>query len=218
MSELLEALRRARESGGVRRGRKLALGAAILMAAGLLAWQCGKEPTRALARVALEEYSMARVEAQAPAIRRAAEEFALDPNLIAALIYAESRGRVDAVSSAGALGLMQLMPPSASDAARALGLPEPSREDLLSDPALNIRLGSRHLRWTLDNEGQELERALCAYNAGRGRLRSWIDEHGSYAAWRAKQVEDGDSMVLAYALKVLDLVERFRARGTFGAA
>src|SRR5690606_32687436 len=111
-----------------------------------------------------------------------------EPSLVAGIVYAESRGLPDAVSSADALGLMQLMPAAVHDACKALGIEEPTREELLTNPALNLRLGARHFAWTLEHEERDVERALCAYNAGRARLRRWTDEHGSYAEWRARQV------------------------------
>ncbi len=188
----------------------VAFAAAALLVAG---WQLGRPPARALARSLLEERSLDRVEALAAPIRSAADEFSLAPSLIGAIVYVESRGIPDAVSRAGALGLMQLMPPSAADAARALGLAEPTREALLSDVELNLRLGARHFAWTLQHEERHTERALCAYNAGRTRLRRWLDEHGGYAAWRARQLADGDSQVLAYALEVLEVQARLRERG-----
>lgn len=195
---------------GPRAWAAAAFAVAALLVAG---WYVVRPPARALARSVLEERSLERVEALAAPIRRAAAEFSLDPSLIGAIVYVESRGLPDAVSRVGALGLMQLMPPSAADAARALGLPEPSREALLSDVELNLRLGTRHFAWTLQHEERHVERALCAYNAGRTRLRRWLDEHGGYSAWRARQLADGDSQVLAYALKVLELQQRFRERG-----
>lgn len=172
-----------------------------------------RDPGRALARTVLEERSLARVEALAEPIRRAAREAGLEPSLVGAIVYVESRGQPEAVSSAGAMGLMQLMPAAAGDAARALGLAEPDRAALLSDVELNLRLGARHLAWTLEHEERHVERALCAYNAGRARLGRWMAEHGGYAAWRRKQLADGDSRVLAYALEVLEVQRRIRERG-----
>lgn len=189
-------------------------GAAFASAALLICgWSLGRPSARALARTVLEERSLERIEALAQPIRRAAAEFELAPSLIGAIVYVESRGQPAAVSRVGALGLMQLMPPSAADAARALGLPEPSREALLGDVALNLRLGARHFAWTLQHEERHVERALCAYNAGRTRLRRWLDEHGGYDAWRARQLADGDSHVLTYALEVLAVQVRLRERG-----
>src|SRR5688500_5216124 len=64
-------------------------------------------------------------------VEAAAQEFGVDPHLVRGMIAAESSGRPEAVSRAGARGLMQLMPATAAEQAAALGLPEPSEEDLL---------------------------------------------------------------------------------------
>jgi soluble lytic murein transglycosylase-like protein len=171
------------------------------------------EPARRAVQGAWSAVAMRRVERHADLIRAAAEESGVDPCLLAAIMYAESRGRPDAVSKAGALGLFQLMETSAGDAARRLGVERPTREELLSDSALNARLAASHLAWLIENEGPDVERVLVAYNAGRTKLHRWIRAFGSYAAWRAAQAADGDSEVLAYARSVLELRERFAARG-----
>lgn len=181
-----------------------------------LSWSPGsRESVRRLWRIAVDPVLLARVEGLREPIVAAAEEQGLDPNLIAGIVAAESSGHVDAESSVGAMGLMQLMPSAAGDAAKKLRIPEPTREQLLSDAALNLRLGARHFAWTLKHEENDVERALVAYNAGRGRLAGWIREAGSYTAWRAEREAAGDSSVLAYARKVLAYAETFRKRGSF---
>lgn len=159
-----------------------------------------------------------RVESQAEGIAAAAAESGLDPCLLAAVMYVESRGQVDAVSNKDALGLFQLMPSAAKDASRRLKLEEPTRAELLSDAMLNTRLGAAHLAWLIENEGPDLERVLVAYNAGRGKLARWIKDAGGYAAWREEHVRAGDFGPLVYAQQVLDFRERFRARGVVTAA
>jgi len=159
-----------------------------------------------------------RVEARADVIREAAAESGLDPCLLAAIMYVESRGRIDAVSSAGALGLFQLTPPAARDAALRLHLDEPSREALLSDALLSARLAANHIAWLVETEGPDMERVLVAYNAGRGKLARWSKEAGGYEAWRAERARSGDFGPLVYAEQVLDFRERFRARGVLTAA
>lgn len=152
-----------------------------------------------------------QVEAHAESIRRASLESGVDANLLAAVMYAESRGNVGAVSSADALGLFQLMPSSASDAAKRLKLPEPTREELLTDGELNTRLGASHLAWLVRNEGPDLERVLVAYNAGRAMLARWIRDAGSYPAWRTRYAATSET--LAYAQQVLEFRDRFIERG-----
>jgi soluble lytic murein transglycosylase-like protein len=154
-----------------------------------------------------------RVESHAAEIAAAAAESRVDPCLLAAVMYVESRGQVDAVSNKDALGLFQLMPSVARDSARRLRIPEPSREELLSDARLNTRLAADHLAWLVDNEGPDLERVLVAYNAGRGKLARWIKDAGGYEAWRAEHARSGAFGPLTYAEQVLDFRERFRARG-----
>lgn len=163
-----------------------------------------------VARPAMSVAGYRRVEGHAELIRAAAGEFGLDPNLLAGVALAESSGRVGVVSSAGALGMFQLMLPTARERAALLGLPEPSRADLLADPALNGRLAAHYLRWLIRRYGGEVEAALVAYNTGPGRLDGWIRERGSYSAWRAERA--GDSAVLAYAQKVLRYRDAFAER------
>ena len=210
------AMRRRREA----RRRLVLLGAcAAVVAVGGVLWSGRGGVTAALS----SQVGYHRVERFADEIAVAARESDVDPFLLASIMYAESRGRVDARSPRDALGLMQLMPSAASDAAVKLGLPPPSEADLLSDAILNIRLGARHLRWLLDQGDMDLEQVLVAYNAGRRRLRDWIAEHGSYAAWRAEQerlAREGERTVgsLEYALGVIRNMDRFRERGAIRAA
>lgn len=92
-------------------------------------------------------------------IEAAALRHELDPSLLKGVIQAESGFRADAVSPAGARGLMQLMPATAA----ALGVADPS------DPAQSIEGGARYLRQQLDRFG-DVSLALAAYNAGPGTV------------------------------------------------
>ena len=168
---------------------------------------------RSVVRAVKDAVGLRLVEGYAADIRFAAAESGVDPHLIAGVMYAESSGRKDVVSSAGALGLMQLSHDSAKDAARKLDLPEPTREALLEDASLNIRLGARHLAWLLEYEGPDLERVLAAYNAGRTKVRRWIDRAGSFRAWRDERVASGESQIMAYVFKILAAMEEFEKRG-----
>jgi soluble lytic murein transglycosylase len=107
-------------------------------------------------------------------IRQQARDKELDPALIAAVIYAESRFRDGQTSSAGALGLMQLTPATARDIARKSGGIAFEIEDLAT-PQVNIAYGSYYLRYLLDRYGGNEAFALAAYNAGEGNVDKWID-------------------------------------------
>ncbi|MGH9804981.1 MAG: transglycosylase SLT domain-containing protein, partial [Candidatus Acidiferrales bacterium] len=102
-------------------------------------------------------------------IVREAESNKLDPYLVAALIRQESRFESRAESSAGALGLMQLMPATARAVAGNRRLPR----GRLTEPELNIRLGTRYLASLLRRFNGSLEKAVAAYNAGGTRIEEW---------------------------------------------
>jgi soluble lytic murein transglycosylase len=105
-------------------------------------------------------------------IRQQAEEKNLDPALIAAVIYAESRFREDQTSEAGARGLMQVTPATARAIAEESGGVSFTVEDLANSD-INIRYGSYHLRDLLDQYEGNLIAALAAYNAGSGNVDGW---------------------------------------------
>lgn len=104
-------------------------------------------------------------------IRQQAREKSVDADLIAAVIYSESRFR-DQTSDAGARGLMQITPDTA-DTIEKLSGGETFVYDDLADPDLNIRYGTFFLRYLLDRyEGNEAA-ALAGYNAGMGNADAW---------------------------------------------
>lgn len=117
-----------------------------------------------------------------------AEQYALDPALLQAVIKVESNFNSDAVSSKGAIGLMQLMPLTAA----ALHVLDPF------DPKDNIRAGASLLRRLLDRFGGDLTLALAAYHIGETRVRQAIGT----PALPATQL---------YVDRVLGHYDRFRA-------
>ena len=96
----------------------------------------------------------------------------LDPYLVASLIRQESEFNPSAISHANAYGLMQLLPAVGRQMAREEGLGSIETRQLL-DPILNIKLGTRYLRQTMEKYGRVPEYALAAYNAGENRVEDW---------------------------------------------
>ena len=105
-------------------------------------------------------------------ITRAANAAGLDPALVFGLIRQETRFMPQLKSSAGASGLMQVMPATAKVVAKKIGL-DWSRPELISDPLTNLKLGTAYLRMVLDDLGGSQAMAAAAYNAGPGRPRRW---------------------------------------------
>ena len=107
-------------------------------------------------------------------VRGHARNYRLDPALLAAVIYQESKFRSDVKSDSGAIGLMQLLPDTARGIAVHTGGSQFRVSDLY-DPEINIRYGSWYLRHLLDKYGDE-RTALAAYNAGQENVDEWRRE------------------------------------------
>ena len=107
-------------------------------------------------------------------VRGHARNYDLDPALLAAVIYQESKFRADAKSSSGAIGLMQLRPQTAEGIAIRTGGTHFRVSDLYN-PEINVRYGSWYLRHLLDKYGDERD-ALAAYNAGQRNVDEWRAE------------------------------------------
>jgi soluble lytic murein transglycosylase len=103
-----------------------------------------------------------------------AENYDLEPQLVAAVIYQESKFDADAESASGAVGLMQLLPSTGQGIADRTG-GEAWTPDDLHNPELNIRYGAWYLRHLLDKYGDE-GLALAAYNAGQTNVDRWRDQ------------------------------------------
>ncbi len=108
-------------------------------------------------------------------------ESTVDPALALAVIRQESSFDPGAISSAGARGLMQLMPATAQGVADDLGIYH-TRAKLTSDPLHNMRLGTAYMAELLDAQGGSYVRAIAAYNAGPSRVYRWINEYGDPTA------------------------------------
>jgi soluble lytic murein transglycosylase len=109
-------------------------------------------------------------------VRTHARNYDLDPALLAAVIYSESRFRPHVRSARGAIGLMQLLPSTAEGIATRTGGTKFVPSDL-DDPELNVRYGAwylRHLRQHYAGRPDAMELALAAYNAGMANVDSWV--------------------------------------------
>jgi soluble lytic murein transglycosylase len=104
-------------------------------------------------------------------IRQQAREKGVPADLIAAVIYEESKFQ-DQTSSAGARGLMQITPDTA-DTIETLSGGETFVYEDLADPDLNIRYGTFYLEYLLDQYDGDVVAALAAYNAGQGNADKW---------------------------------------------
>lgn len=122
-------------------------------------------------------------------IASAASRSRIDPDFVASVVRAESAFNPAAVSSKGALGLMQLMPQTAA----WLGV------DNLLDPAANLEGGTRYLRQLLDRYGGDAATALAAYNAGPQR----VAQYGGVPPYRETR---------AYITRVIDDYNRQKLR------
>ena len=105
-------------------------------------------------------------------VRREAEEWGLDPITMAAIIRQESAFKADIVSRAGAIGLMQVMPPTGAELARAHG-PDGFRPANLTAPEVNLHLGAAFFVDMSARYGGDLPLVLSAYNAGPTRANRW---------------------------------------------
>lgn len=118
-------------------------------------------------------------------IRQQAAEKGLDPTLVAAVIYEESRFR-DQTSHAGARGLMQITPDTARFIARDSGGTEFVQADLAT-PQVNIAYGTYYLRYLLRRYDGDETLAIAAYNAGETNVNRWIEQAGGPAAFDASE-------------------------------
>jgi len=112
------------------------------------------------------------------AVVKRAQSINLDPAYVYGLIRQESRFIMDARSRVGASGLMQVMPATARETARRIGLTG-FTADQITDRDTNIAIGTGYLKMVLDDVGGSMPMAAAAYNAGPGRPRTWRGQSGS---------------------------------------
>jgi soluble lytic murein transglycosylase len=137
---------------------------AVLALAGVGAWVVEEEPGWYLRTRYPLEYEQI--------IRGHASNHGLDPALLAAVVYVESRFDPNAESPAGAIGLMQLLPDTAKGIALRTGGDRFVVADL-RDPEINVRYGSWYLEHLSRRYG-DVRTALAAYHAGQGNVDEWL--------------------------------------------
>jgi hypothetical protein len=123
----------------------------------------------ALAAEGFSQSEQERIAAVQTIVEREADTRDLDPNLVYAVIWVESRFDPKAKSPAGARGLMQLMPATAAHLAKELGEKRPKAYD----PDFNIRAGAYYLDRLLERFDGDETLAVAAYNAGPGNVSKW---------------------------------------------
>ncbi len=139
----------------------------------------------------------------------------LDPAASLGIMRQESSFDVAAVSSSGARGLMQLMPPTATAVAKGLGVP-PAVPTLTVDPNHNMRLGTAYLKEVLDRFDGALPLAAAAYNAGPHRVDQWLGDNGDPRGGSVHMVDWLELIPFAetrnYVQRVMENVAIYRAR------
>ena len=140
-------------------------------------------------------------------IRQEAAAKHLDPALVAAVIYAETKFD-PRTSPAGAVGLMQLMPETATFLAKRSGATTFTTGDL-STPEVNIAYGSYYLRYLLDEYHGNTVLALAAYNGGETNVDSWVrSAHQDGQRFRVGDIPFPETR--AYVEKVLSARAQYR--------
>jgi len=161
-----------RKRRSVVRRRRIVLGLVLALIAGLgIAVAAGLGPLNDAVR---EAFTLPL--RHEDIIRQQARDKDLDPALIAAIIYEESKFR-DQTSHAGARGLMQITPATADFIARDSGGTRFTQEDLAT-PQINISYGAYYLRYLMRRYDGNDVLAVAAYNAGETRVNEWIARAG----------------------------------------
>jgi soluble lytic murein transglycosylase len=141
--------------------------------------------------------------------------------LLLAVIRQESGFDVGAVSPAGARGLMQLMPATASSTASRLGEPF-SMSRLTTDGLYNVNLGRGYLQQLIDDFGGSYALAIAAYNAGPGRIRQWLGEYGDPRGGKINMVDWIETIPIdetrLYVQRVLENLQVYRGQDGRNAA
>ena len=145
----------------------------------------------------------------------------VEPAFVLGLIRQESAFNAQAISPAGAMGLMQLMPDTAKQIGKQLKVAKFKDSRLTADPKFNITLGRAYLEKLVDRFGGSYLLATAAYNAGPNRVRQWIDTYGDPRAADTDVVDWIESIPFDetrnYVQRVMENLQVYRSRLTKGA-
>jgi soluble lytic murein transglycosylase len=138
-----------------------------------------------------------------------------EAGLVHGIIRQESNFNRLAVSSAGARGLMQVMPATAKAVAKQQGLRH-SDDKLTAEPKHNVAIGSAYLQEVLDRYGGSYVLAIASYNAGPGRVSGWLNTFGDPRSPNVDVVDWIETMPIYetrnYVQRVLENLHLYRAR------
>jgi soluble lytic murein transglycosylase len=139
----------------------------------------------------------------------------VEHSLLFAITRQESAFDRDAVSRAGARGLMQLMPATASEIANKMQVPF-SAERLTSDGLYNVLLGRAYLEALIDDFGGSYALAIAGYNAGPGRVRQWLHDYGDPRGGKVDMVDWIENIPISetrnYVQRVLENLQIYRGQ------
>ena len=110
-------------------------------------------------------------------INKYSKKYEMDPLFIAAMILEESRFGAEAVSWAGAIGLMQIMPQTGRELARQLKIRR-FEKNMLLNPGVNIEMGTKYMKFLMSRFQDNHALVTGAYNGGPGRMSRWVKERG----------------------------------------
>ena len=145
-----------------------------------------------------------------------------EPALIHSIIRQESMFDAGAVSPSGALGLMQLMPPTARSVAGKMKIKRFNPGSLTSDPRTNVVLGSNYLADLVDKFNGSYVMAIAGYNAGPGRVNGWLGENGDPRPKLDDMIDWVEKISVSetrnYVQRVMENLQVYRARLAGGSA
>ncbi len=140
-------------------------------------------------------------------VAKYARQYQLEEALVNAVIFCESRFDAEAVSAAGAVGLMQVTQETGWWAAQQMGLAEETLD--LKNPEINIKIGCWYLHWLEDKFDGVQETILAGYNAGHGNVAKWLsDEEKSKDGLTLDEIPYKETRSYVRRVKCMEMVYR----------